>query len=376
MRAVGALLFLDAERRQPRCDLAVDREQRLSSGGHADPEHTRRAALGKRSGSVERQVERADRKRRPQRLADRLPLCIVNFSNEADGEVEAVGGHPRHLRARRRVSRAPLQFAAHLRRPSRERLADLHRHKQPHLCILARGVNRRSLMSRSLLAFVFFASFVVPSGSAFAQNAPAIPAATYRVVYLEVAPAEVNRVAAALKDYKRSAMNAIGALRIDVLQQVGRSSHFAIYESWRDNAALEGHKTANDTKKLDEVLQATRVSPVDERLLTAVGPPLAASSGTGSVYVITHADSVPPQRDAAEKALSDLTIRSRQESGNAIFLATVQPNRNNHFTIIELWKDEKALDAHAVADYTKKFRDTFGPFSGALFDERIYKSVG
>ena len=231
-------------------------------------------------------------------------------------------------------------------------------------------------MSRSLLAFVFFASFGVPSGSAFAQNAPAIPAATYRVVYLEVAPAEVNRVAAALKDYKRSAMNAIGALRIDVLQQVGRSSHFAIYESWRDNAALEGHKTANDTKKLDEVLQATRVSPVDERLLTAVGPPLAASSGTGSVYVITHADSVPPQRDAAEKALSELTIRSRQESGNAIFLATVQPNRNNHFTIIELWKDEKALDAHAVADYTKKFRDTFGPFSGALFDERIYKSVG
>ena len=231
-------------------------------------------------------------------------------------------------------------------------------------------------MSRSLLVFVLFASFVVAGGSAFAQNAPAAPPATYRVVYLEVAPADVNRVAAALKEYRRSAMNAIGALRIDVLQQVGRSSHFAIYESWRDNAALEGHKTASETKKLDEVLQATRVSPVDERLLSAVGPPLAAASGAGSIYVITHADSVPPQRDAAEKALSDLTVRSRQESGNAIFLATVQPNRNNHFTIVELWRDEKALDAHAVADHTKKFRDTFGPFSGALFDERIYKSVG
>ena len=216
-----------------------------------------------------------------------------------------------------------------------------------------------------------------PISAAHAQApAPAIAPATYRVVYLEVAPAEANRVAAALKDYKRAAGNAIGALRIDVLQQVGRSNHFAIYESWRDNAALEAHKTAAETRKLDEVLQATRVSPVDERLLTAVGPPMAAASGTGSVYVITHADSVPPQRDAAEKALSDLTVRSRQEPGNAIFLAAVQPNRNNHFTIIELWKDEKALDAHAVADHTKKFRDTFGPFSGALFDERIYKSVG
>ena len=53
----------------------------------------------------------------------------------------------------------------------------------------------------------------------------------------------------------------------------------------------------------------------------------------------------------------------------------MQPNRNNHFTIIELWKDEKALDAHAIADHTKKFRDTFGPFSGALFDERIYRNI-
>lgn len=228
-------------------------------------------------------------------------------------------------------------------------------------------------MRRALLAILT----VLSTTSAFAQApAPAIPPATYRVVYLEVAPSEANRVAAALKDYKRAASNAIGALRVDVLQQVGRANHFAVYESWRDNAALEGHKTAAETRKLDDVLQATRIGPIDERLLTSVGAPSATVSGTGSIYVITHADSVPPQRDTAEGALKELTIRSRQEPGNALFLATVQPNRNNHFTIIEIWKDDKALDAHAVAEHTKKFRDTFGPFSGALFDERIYKSVG
>lgn len=231
-------------------------------------------------------------------------------------------------------------------------------------------------MLRSLLGVV---SLVLSIAPAFGQSAPAanpIPAATYRVVYLEVAPAEVTRVASALKDYRRAAMNAIGALRIDVLQQVGRSNHFAIYESWRDNAALEGHRTAPAARKLDDVLQATRVSPIDERLLSSFGPPSATVSGTGSLYVVTHADSVPPQRDAAAAALSELTVRSRVEPGNTLFLVTVQPNRNNHFTIVELWKDEKALDAHAVAEHTKKFRDTFGPFSGALFDERIYKSVG
>jgi quinol monooxygenase YgiN len=195
-------------------------------------------------------------------------------------------------------------------------------------------------------------------------------------MYVEVAPAEANRVASALKEYRRAAMNAGGALRIDVLQQIGRDNHFAIYEMWRDNAALEGHRTAAETRKLEETLKATRVSPVDERLLSPVGLPSAAVSGTGSIYVVTHADSVPPQRDAAEAALKELTVRARQEPGNATFVITVQPNRNNHFTIFELWKDEKALDAHAIAEHTKKFRDTFGPFSGALFDERIYKSVG
>jgi quinol monooxygenase YgiN len=230
-------------------------------------------------------------------------------------------------------------------------------------------------MLRSVLGIVSLLLSIAP---AFGQTAPApsIPLATQRVVYLEVAPTEVNRVASALKDYRRAAMNAIGALRIDVLEEMGRSTHFAIYESWRDNAALQGHRTSAETRKLDDVVQATRISPVDERLLTPVGIPSATISGTGSIYVVTHADSVPPSRDAAEAALKDLTVRSRQESGNAIFLVTVQPNRNNHFTIFELWKDEKALDAHAVAEHTKKFRDTFGPFSGALFDERIYKSVG
>lgn len=195
-------------------------------------------------------------------------------------------------------------------------------------------------------------------------------------MYVEVAPAEANRVASALKDYRRAAMNAAGALRIDVLQQIGRDNHFAIYEMWRDNAALEGHRTAAETRKLEDTLKATRVSPIDERLLSPVGLPSAAVSGTGSIYVVTHADSVPPQRDAAEAALKELTVRARQEPGNASFVITVQPNRNNHFTIFELWKDEKALDAHAIAEHTKKFRDTFGPFSGALFDERVYKSVG
>src|SRR4029450_6558692 len=96
-----------------------------------------------------------------------------------------------------------------------------------------------------MLRFVIAVSLLLPISPAFGQTAaPPIAPASQRLVYLEVAPAEVNRVAAALKEYRRAAMNAVGALRIDVLQQVGRSNHFAIYETWRDSAALEGHQNA------------------------------------------------------------------------------------------------------------------------------------
>ena len=92
--------------------------------------------------------------------------------------------------------------------------------------------------------------------------------------------------------------------------------------------------------------------------------------------MVTHADSIPDGREKAGVALIDLAKTARQEPGNVMFQIVVQTNRNNHYTVIEAWRDEKAYEAHMTADHTKAFRDTFAPFSGALFDERIYKSVG
>src|SRR5216110_2793151 len=68
---------------------------------------------------------------------------------------------------------------------------------------------------------VLYLLLLAPVPSVFAQApAPVIAPATYRVVYLEVAPADVTRVASALKDYRRASMNALGALRVDLLQHV------------------------------------------------------------------------------------------------------------------------------------------------------------
>jgi quinol monooxygenase YgiN len=49
--------------------------------------------------------------------------------------------------------------------------------------------------------------------------------------------------------------------------------------------------------------------------------------------------------------------------------------RANHFTVVEVWQDQKALDAHRAAAHTKEYRDTLQPVSGSPLDERWYKGV-
>ena len=217
----------------------------------------------------------------------------------------------------------------------------------------------------------------LPIASAFAQApAPPPPPATMRVAFVEVGPNDVGRATAALKDYRQATLKANGIVRVNVLQQIDRPNQFAIEEAWRDAASLDAHKSAAETKKLDEFVQATRISPFDERLLASVN--VAAPAGaipSGAVYVLTHADSIPDGRVKAGDVLIDLAAKSRQEAGNVMFQIEVQTNRNNHFTVIEVWRDQKALDAHVTSENTKKFRDTFGPFLGAWYDDRIYKSL-
>jgi quinol monooxygenase YgiN len=49
--------------------------------------------------------------------------------------------------------------------------------------------------------------------------------------------------------------------------------------------------------------------------------------------------------------------------------------RANHFTVIEAWQNDRALEAHAAAAHTKQYRDGLAPISGSPLDERLYKLI-
>ncbi len=230
-------------------------------------------------------------------------------------------------------------------------------------------------MSGFTKAWVRLGLVTIVTNAAAQTAAPPAPGATTRVMYVEVAPSDVGRAIGILKTYRQATQKAPGVAHVEVAQQIGRPNLFAIHEKWNDGGSLQAHLTSADNRKLRDDLQSALISPLDERLLALItAQPARGSVSDQAIYVVTHADAAT-QRERVPLMLQELATGARRENGNVLFDVTVQPNRTNHFTLIEVWTDQKAYDAHVITDNTRKFRAAFAPISGALYDERIYKSI-
>ena len=205
---------------------------------------------------------------------------------------------------------------------------------------------------------------------------PVIEGNIYTVAYVEVMPTERTDAVAALKRYRDGARAEDGNLRCEVVSRVGQPHQFAILEVWKDQKAFEAHGKAAGTGQLREKAHALRVAPLDERVHVgvSVGPLQPGPAGV-PIYVVTHVDVIPPRKDDGLAALKQLGADSRGSAGNLRFEVVQQTNRANHFTVVEIWTDAKAVEAHAMRDTSRLFRDKLGPMSGALYDERLYRAI-
>lgn len=94
------------------------------------------------------------------------------------------------------------------------------------------------------------------------------------------------------------------------------------------------------------------------------------------IYVVTHVDVVPEVPVAAGiKLLKQYAADSRQENGAVRIEVYVQISRPNHFVVIEVWRSQRAFDAHETAASTKQFRTQIQPMLGAPFDQRLLHTV-
>jgi len=181
---------------------------------------------------------------------------------------------------------------------------------------------------------------------------------------------------ALLRRYRTATRTEDGNLRCEVVQRIGQPHQFAVIEVWRDQKAFEAHGKGASSTDARAGIAAIRNAPTDERVHTglSVGP-IASTPAGGAVYVLTHVDVIPPRKDDGVAAVKQLAADSRTGTGNVRFEVVQQTNRPNHFTVVEIWANPKAIEAHSMATATRQFRDKLAAMTGALYDERMYTTL-
>jgi len=194
----------------------------------------------------------------------------------------------------------------------------------------------------------------------------------YAVAYVDVMPAATKTAVTAFKQYREMSRKDEGFMRFEFFEQVGRNSRFAVIETWANQKALDAHAAAAHTKEFRSKLDSIRLTDYDQRpYKTVTASPAPTSTNDKATYVLTHVD-IGGQGTKAPELLKGLAEASRKEEGNLRFDILQHAMRANHFTVVEVWRNRQAQEAHAAAQHTRQFRDAVGPLSGSPLDERLY----
>jgi quinol monooxygenase YgiN len=206
-------------------------------------------------------------------------------------------------------------------------------------------------------------------------HAQAAAAPIYVATYVEVGTASAKDGVGLLKQYRDATGKEDGNTRVGVGQEMGRANRFVMLEIWKDQAAFDAHGKSASTAAFRDKLKSIQNAPYDERVHSGMAVADSPASAKGAVYVVSHVDVPPPKKDEVIAALNPLAEQSRKGTGNLRFDVWQQTSRPNHFTVVEAWKDQKAYDARGSAGPQRDFRAKLGPMLGALYDERLFRTI-
>jgi len=224
--------------------------------------------------------------------------------------------------------------------------------------------------ARALLAVLTLMPYVVHGQP---TNAPAA-GPVFAVGYVETQAREADAGRAALVRYRQALERQPGCLGVELFAQMDRPGHFAVVETWKDQAGFDGRDAAAK-RELMESLARIRVSDYDERPYKPLTLAAAKTAGADSrnAFVVAHVDVAPNTQ--APMLLQQLADASRQETGNLRFDVLQHAMRGNHFTVIEQWRNQDALDAHVATAHARAYRDALQPLTGSPLDERVYAPI-
>jgi quinol monooxygenase YgiN len=200
--------------------------------------------------------------------------------------------------------------------------------------------------------------------------------AVHAVTYLDVSTDWVEQGAGLLKHYRDLSARQAGNLEFAVMQEVSRPNRFVIVEGWKDQAAFAAHQKSADTALFDFTLEAFRNSPPNQHVLRDFATAAARTApASGAIRMVEHVDFTPPSNAAALPHVQALAQASQQEKGVVRYdIYQEPPPHANHYSVVAVWADRAAYDAHETAAHTRQFRAaTAMPAHANLYDQRLYE---
>jgi quinol monooxygenase YgiN len=97
----------------------------------------------------------------------------------------------------------------------------------------------------------------------------------------------------------------------------------------------------------------------------------SAHAQSTAIYVVSYVETMPNATAAGRSSLKRYRDASRKDDGNLRFDVLQEIARPNRFAIVELWKDNTALDAHGKTANTAQFRDALQAIAEAPPDQRV-----
>jgi len=198
----------------------------------------------------------------------------------------------------------------------------------------------------------------------------------YAVAYVGVAPSSRTPAIAAFNRYREASRAQEGFVRFELFEQVDRPGQFAVIETWRDAPAFAARAAGTPARQFQDAMQTLRLTGYDERPYKTFTTAAAASAvGRDRIHVVSHVDIIGGVQGGGPDLVRKQADASRQEAGNLRFDVLQHTTRANHFTVVETWVNQRALEAHAAAAHTRQYREAMQPVTGSPIDERVYKII-
>jgi quinol monooxygenase YgiN len=99
-----------------------------------------------------------------------------------------------------------------------------------------------------------------------------------------------------------------------------------------------------------------------------------AEGAAGPIHVATYVEVGASSDKDGIKLLQQYRDASRKEAGNMRSEVAQELGRSNRFVVLELWKDQAAVDAHGKSAATTAFRDKLKTIQNGPYDERVHNA--